>query len=97
MRVSEEVSARGSRTKWLVAWAVWSAMQTALVAQGVPAPGSPGPTNPTPPATTNPLAHPGATIVINPTIDQCNAGWSPSLRWTAEQFAQFCVEMRSSK
>jgi len=55
---------------------------------------APGPTNPVPP---NPQAQPGATIVINPTNDECSKGWSPSMRWTQEQFREFCSKLGASK
>lgn len=58
-----------------------------------PAP-TPGPTNPVQP---NPQAQPGATIVINPTIDECQRGWNPGLRWTQEQFREFCTKLGASK
>ena len=38
---------------------------------------TPGPTNPTQP---NPQAQPGATIVINPTEQECSKGWSPDMK-----------------
>lgn len=49
----------------------------------------------TPPS--NPQAKPGATIVINPTDQECKQGWSPSMRWTREQFEAFCETLRKSK
>jgi hypothetical protein len=62
-------------------------------AQTTPAP-SPGPTNPIPP---NPQAQPGATIVINPTTDECRRGWDASMRWTQDQFREFCTKLGASK
>jgi hypothetical protein len=61
--------------------------------QGTP---QPGPTNPTSPAT-NPQAQPGATIVVNPTVEECRQGWNPNLKWTKEQFEHFCTMLRASK
>ena len=55
---------------------------------------TPGPTNPVPP---NPQSKSGATIVINPTEEECKRGWNPGLRWTKEQFDQFCSKLGSSK
>ena len=55
---------------------------------------TPGPTNPVPP---NPQAKPGATMVINPTEDECRSGWNQALKWTKEQFEQFCAQMKASK
>ena len=62
--------------------------------QGAP---SPGPTNPTSPPSGNPQAQPGATIVINPTVDECRKGWDRSSKWTKEQFERFCTALRASK
>jgi hypothetical protein len=56
---------------------------------------SPGPTNPAP--QTNTQAKPGATMVINPTQEECRRGWNVTLRWTKEQFEQFCAQLRASK
>ena len=55
---------------------------------------TPGPTNPTQP---NPQAQPGATIVINPTEQECSKGWSPDLKWTKEQFEDFCGKLKAAK
>jgi hypothetical protein len=45
----------------------------------------------------SPQSKPGATIVINPTEAECKAGWRPGLRWTEQQFAEFCAKLESSK
>jgi len=63
--------------------------------QGTPSP-QPGPTNPTSPST-NPQAQPGATIVVNPTVEECRRGWNPGLKWTKQQFEHFCATLRASK
>lgn len=63
-----------------------------LTAQTSP---TPGPTNPAP--QTNPLAKPGADLVINPTQDECKKGWRPGLKWTKQQFEAFCTDLRTSK
>lgn len=55
----------------------------------------PGPTNPTPQP--NPLAKPGSDIVINPTAEECQKGWHAGLKWTKEQFEDFCGQMKISK
>lgn len=55
---------------------------------------SPGPTNPSVP---NPQAKPGATIIINPTEDECRRGWSAGMRWTKEQFTEYCTRLGASK
>lgn len=57
---------------------------------------TPGPTNPTPPQS-NPLAKPGTDMVINPTAEECQKGWSPDQKWTKEQFEGFCQQIRTSK
>ena len=57
---------------------------------------TPGPTNPAP-AQPNPLAKPGSDLVINPTTEECQKGWSPGVKWTKEQFEAFCQQMRTSK
>jgi hypothetical protein len=64
-----------------------------VLAQSTPGP-TPGPTNPTPP---NPQAKPGSTIVVNPTADQCQKGWDTGMKWTKEQFDEFCNKLRASK
>jgi hypothetical protein len=66
---------------------------TALAASAQTAP-TPGPTNPTPP---NPQAQPGATIVVNPTEQECSKGWSPDMKWTKEQFDDFCGKLKAAK
>lgn len=75
------------------AFAIALMVSSGVLAQGTPSP-TPGPTNPTPP---NPQSKEGATIVINPTIEECKVGWQPGLRWTKEQFDRFCTTLQSSK
>jgi hypothetical protein len=65
---------------------------TALFGQGTPAPGPTNP-NPKPPAD----AKPGKDLVANPTTEECNRGWNANLKWTKEQFEQFCATMRAAK
>ena len=60
------------------------------LAQATPGP-TPGPTHP------NPQTKPGAPIVVNPTEEECRNGWNPTLRWTKEQFEQFCAKLKASK
>ena len=55
---------------------------------------TPGQTDPTAP---NPQAKPGATMVINPTEDECQKGWNATLKWTKEQFDQFCTLLKAAK
>jgi hypothetical protein len=66
---------------------------TSGLAQNMP---SPGPTNPNQPPP-NPQAQPGATMVINPTVDECRKGWDASMKWTKQQFDEFCSKMQASK
>lgn len=54
---------------------------------------APGPTNPAP----SPQSKPGATIVVNPTQDECDRGWHAGLKWTREQFEEFCTKLKASK
>jgi hypothetical protein len=54
---------------------------------------TPGPTNPTP----APMAKAEAEIVLRPSLDDCRAGWHPSLRWTREQFITHCGQMQAAK
>lgn len=56
---------------------------------------TPGPTNPAPQP--NPLAKPGADLVINPTTEECEKGWRPGLKWTKQQFEEFCTQLKTSK
>jgi hypothetical protein len=84
---------RPIRKKLLAALLVVGGTGFAL-AQGTPGP-TPGPTNPTPPP--NPQAKPGATAVINPTTDQCRKGWDASMKWTKQQFDEFCTKLKASK
>ena len=72
-----------------------AALLCAAVAQAQTSP-TPGPTNPYP-AQPNPLAQPGADLVINPTREECQKGWQPGLKWTKEQFQAFCHQLRTSK
>lgn len=48
-------------------------------------------------AETSPQAKLGATIVVNPTEAECRIGWQPGMRWTREQFTEFCEKLQSSK
>ncbi len=70
-------------------------LATSAIAQNSPAPSTgPGPTRPVPP---NPMSQPGADIVINPTSDECRRGWVSNMRWTKEQFDNFCARLGTSK
>lgn len=68
---------------------------SASFGQGTPSP-QPGPTNPNPPPD-NPQAQPGATILINPTLEECQHGWNSSMKWSKEQFDKFCTMLKASK
>ena len=69
---------------------------SASLGQGTPSP-QPGPNNPAPPPGGNPQAQPGATIVINPTVEECRQGWNSSMKWSKEQFDHFCATLQASK
>ena len=73
--------------------AVYILVVATLAASAQTAP-TPGPTNPTQP---NPQAQPGATIVINPTQQECSKGWSPDMKWTKAQFDDFCGKLKAAK
>ena len=77
------VIARSAIAAAISLWATLSLAQT-----------TPGQTDPTPP---NPQAKPGATMVINPTDDECQKGWNSTLKWTKEQFEQFCTLLKAAK
>lgn len=81
------------RTYGLAAALFMMVISTAHAQSPTPSP-TPGPTNPTAP---NPQAQPGANIVINPTQDECQSGWNSSMRWTQEQFRDFCAKLGASK
>jgi hypothetical protein len=70
---------------------VCAALSMGAKAQNSPAP---GPTNPIPP---NPQSKSGATIVVNPTVEECRRGWEANMRWTKDQFEQFCMRLGASK
>ena len=70
------------------------AAAVALCATASVAQTTPGQTDPTSP---NPQAKPGATMVINPTEDECKKGWNSNLKWTKEQFDQFCALLKAAK
>jgi len=45
----------------------------------------------------SPQSKPGATIIVNPTEQECNAGWHAGMKWTKPQFDEFCDKLRASK
>jgi hypothetical protein len=49
------------------------------------------------PEKTLPVPRPGDNMVLNPTLEECKAGWRPGLRWSKEQFDNFCTQFRISK
>jgi hypothetical protein len=49
------------------------------------------------PSTTNPQSKQGGAIVANPTDDECKRGWNAGMRWTKEQFQEFCARLNASK
>lgn len=70
-------------------------MATGALAQAAP----PGPTAPdrTVPEKMLPVPRPGDNMVLNPTLEECKAGGRPGLRWTKEQFDNFCTQFQISK
>lgn len=76
----------------IVAALVLAALPCARLASAQTSP-TPGPTNPTPP----PGLKPGSDLVINPTIDECDKGWRPDLKWTRDEFDAFCTQLKTSK
>jgi hypothetical protein len=34
---------------------------------------------------------------VNPTADECKGGWNARMRWTKEQFQEFCARLNASK
>ena len=76
------------RLRWEICVTIASlALPMVCAAQNVP-PVQPG---------TNPQTKPGGTIVVNPTEEECKRGWSAGMRWTREQFQEFCARLGSSK
>jgi hypothetical protein len=49
------------------------------------------------PQRTLPVPKGGESMVLNPTQDECKAGWRPGLKWTKAQFDKFCAQMEISK
>ena len=84
---------------YLLAIGLTLANCSAAFAQSLPGPGphTPTPSPSGPPGMVPPPATTGQTIVVNPTDEECNRGWSPDLRWTQSEFEQFCTRMRTSK
>jgi hypothetical protein len=56
---------------------------------------TPGPTRPEP--APGPIAQADRDIVVNPTLEQCRAGWNPTLRWTRDGFQAQCAKMHAAK
>jgi len=54
----------------------------------------PGPTVPTPPASKRGEM---STMVINPTVEECKAGWNASMRWTQYEFKEMCARLEMSR
>jgi hypothetical protein len=76
----------------LLAFTLTTSLSLALTTTALAQTQAPGPTNPT-----NPQAQPGATMLINPTEQECREGWNSSLKWTKEQFDEFCSKLRASR
>ena len=56
---------------------------------------TPEPTKPEP--APGPVARAGRDIVVNPTLEQCRAGWNPTLRSTRDEFKAHCAKMQTAK
>jgi hypothetical protein len=54
-------------------------------------------TGPTVPPKTLPVPKGGESLFINPTNDECKAGWRPGLRWSRVEFDKFCRQLEISK
>lgn len=78
-------------TRSVTAVVLWAVIATVILAQTPPRPG------PTVPEKSLPVPKGGEDIVINPTADECKAGWRPGLRWTKEEFDAFCRQFEISK
>jgi hypothetical protein len=61
------------------------------LAQTSPAPG------PTVPPKTLPVPKTGDNMLVNPTQEECKAGWRPELKWSKEQFDKHCAQLEISK
>jgi hypothetical protein len=44
-----------------------------------------------------PVPKPGESMIINPTREECKAGWRPGLRWTKQEFDNHCAQLEISK
>ena len=52
---------------------------------------------PTVPPKTLPVPKGGESLVLNPSKDECKAGWRHGLRWTRAEFDKFCRQLEISK
>jgi hypothetical protein len=75
------------RINWPIALLCVSALASSAAAQ-TSAPSVPAP---------NVQSKPGSTIVVNPTHEECTRGWTPGLKWSKEQFDDFCQKLGTSK
>ncbi len=55
------------------------------------------PPGPTAPKTPLPVPKKGEDLVVNPTLDECKAGWHAGLKWSKEDFDKLCTQLRISK
>ena len=55
------------------------------------------PAGPTVPPKALPVPKGGESLILNPTKDECKAGWRPGLRWTQTEFHKFCRQLEISK
>jgi hypothetical protein len=61
------------------------------LAQTSPSPG------PTVPPKSLPVPKGGESMVINPTVEECRAGWRKELKWSKAEFDKFCTQLEVSK
>ncbi|HEX5998116.1 MAG TPA: hypothetical protein VFZ16_01765 [Hyphomicrobiaceae bacterium] len=87
---------RTTAARWSAAAALCLSIAGTCLAQGPPTQTPPAP-GPTVPPKTLPVPKGGENLVINPTRDECKAGWRPGLRWTQAEFDKFCKQMNISK
>ena len=78
-------------TRLIVAAALWALIAGAILAQEKPSPG------PTVPGKTLPVPKAGEDLVLNPTLEECKAGWRRGMKWTKDEFDKLCTQLKISK
>jgi hypothetical protein len=56
---------------------------------------APGPTRP--PPVRSGLEQPGTPVAAGPTVEECRAGWNPSLEQTKQEFEDRCAKLKEAK